>query len=77
MPFSLPPPVCRPLAAAGFLLTGLGLVLLLAGCTLNTYPDGHRETVLGVPSEEGPTRYSPGVIVDEQGESRAITDAPD
>lgn len=66
----------HPILRAMPLLAGLSLALLLAGCTLNTYPDGHRETVLGAPADETPTAYSPGVILDENGEPRAITDAP-
>lgn len=58
------------------LIAGLSLAMLLTGCTINTYPDGHRETVLGAPGDETPTPYSPGVILDETGEPRAISDAP-
>ncbi|SDG19755.1 hypothetical protein SAMN05216571_10642 [Onishia taeanensis] len=58
------------------LIAGLLLAMLLPGCTINTYPDGHRETVLGAPGDATPTPYSPGVILDETGEPRAISDAP-
>lgn len=68
MQLSLPHPMT--------LLACLSLLILLSGCTINTYPDGHRETVLGAPGDETPTRYSPGVILDETGEPRAISDAP-
>ncbi len=68
MQLSLPHPMT--------LLACLSLALLLTGCTINTYPDGHRETVLGAPGDETPTPYSPGVILDENGEPRAISDAP-
>ncbi|WP_136253986.1 hypothetical protein [Onishia niordana] len=62
----------RPL----ILLCLLPSLTVLTGCTINTYPDGHRETVLGAPGDETPTPYSPGVILDENGEPRAISDAP-
>lgn len=50
------------------------LPLALTGCTINTYPDGSRETRLGVPMEDG---SEAGTIRDETGDTRLQTDVPD
>lgn len=60
-------------------LCGLTLTLvMLGGCTINTFPDGSRETQWGVPQEDGPgDQQRPGTIRDETGEVRGQTQAPE
>ncbi|APX94260.1 hypothetical protein BWR19_15690 [Halomonas sp. 1513] len=60
-------------------LCGLTLTLvMLAGCTVNTFPDGSRETLWGVPQEDSPgEQQRPGTYRDETGEIRGQTEAPE
>ncbi|EPC01871.1 hypothetical protein L861_19665 [Litchfieldella anticariensis FP35 = DSM 16096] len=66
----------RPLAILSVMLS---LASTLAGCTVNTYPDGSRETVWGVPQDTdgNNAQYRPGTIRDENGEVRQQTDLPE
>lgn len=61
------------LALAGMAL----LAITLAGCTVNTYPDGSRETMWGVPQEEEGDQQRPGTYRDETGEIRGQTEVPE
>ncbi|MBD3896554.1 hypothetical protein IEI94_11905 [Halomonas sp. ML-15] len=62
-----------------FPLCGLTLSLvMLAGCTVNTFPDGSREQQWGVPQEDGPgDQQRPGTYRDETGEIRGQTQVPE
>lgn len=60
-------------------LVGLALLTTaLVGCTVNTYPDGSRETMWGVPQEDEPgEQQRPGTYRDETGEIRRQTEEPE
>ncbi|MFC3282880.1 hypothetical protein [Litchfieldella rifensis] len=66
----------RPLVILSAMLL---LAIAITGCTVNTYPDGSRETVWGVPQDTGGNndQYRPGTIRDENGEVRRQTDLPE
>ncbi|GGX93998.1 hypothetical protein GCM10007160_21830 [Litchfieldella qijiaojingensis] len=54
------------------------LAIAITGCTVNTYPDGSRETVWGVPQDTdgNNAQYRPGTIRDKNGEVRQQTELP-
>lgn len=62
---------CLPIVLA------LVTLLIVTGCTVNSYPDGRRETVWGAPVDDGTPGYQPGTIQDETGERRRQTDLPE
>lgn len=39
------------------IITAVGLFITLTGCTTYTWPDGTRQTVLGVPAQEENERH--------------------
>ncbi|QJQ96296.1 MULTISPECIES: hypothetical protein [Halomonadaceae] len=68
----------HPLSARRAALVSLLATLLLGGCTVNTYPDGSRETIWGAPLENDErAQHRPGTYRDETGETRGQTQVPE
>lgn len=69
----------HPIRLAALLSAPLLIMAVLPGCTVNTFPDGSRETVWGVPqdTDSNNDQYRPGTIRDETGEVRGQTELPE